>query len=309
MSRWSGLNISAHIKGSKKKMTSKEENISPFLEEDQQDDEQWECDDMSESSSVSSVLSSLTGTISRSVRKPPIQGIEEEKVDDVEQGSEEQEQTASRSAKPVYPSPATSKTYSDRGIKTMVTMVSMGKGDGSRPIKASQSKRSRRFYLIWGTVLLVVIAGIVAVSVVLSTRQAPQSSSTTEDDSDANLSQREKALMEIFTTVSSEGLHEIDSPQYKAREYIMRSDTLKLTPSETVSDSRIIQRYVLAVFYYSTNGPDSWAENNWLFDDECENLYWTGISCNDEGQVRAIAFGKCRCASSRSILWNFAQLL
>ncbi len=289
-------------------MTTKEENISPFLEEDQQDD-QWECDDLSASSSVSSVLSSLTGTLSRSARKPPIQGIEEEKAEDVEHGAEEQDPTASRSAKAVLPSPATSKTYSDRGIKTMVAVMSMGKGDGSRPIKASQSKRTRRFYYTWGAVLLIVIAGIVAISVVLSTRQPSQGSARTEDDADAKLNPREKALLEIFKTVSSEGLHDIDSPQYKAREYIMHSDALKLTPSEAVSDSRIAQRYALAVFYYSTNGPDTWAENNWLFDDECENLYWTGISCNDDGHVRAIAFGKCRCAIRNGCSGHSANIL
>ena len=72
----------------------------------------------------------------------------------------------------------------------------------------------------------------------------------------------------------------------------MHSDALKLTPSEEVSDARIVQRYVLAVFYFSTNGIEGWSRNNWLFGDECENLYWTGLSCNDEGQVRAISFGK-----------------
>jgi hypothetical protein len=273
----------------KTKMTSKDENISPFLEEDPQENEQWECDDVSDSSSISSVLSSLTGTLSRAARKQPIKGIKEEKADDVEQGSDD----PLASERTVLPSTDASRTSSGGGGKNMVTIMAKDTIDGSQPNKASQIKRSRRRYLILGVVLLIVVSCIVTISVVLSQGSGSQGNEAVEDDADAKLSPREKALLAIFNTVSTEGLHQFGTPQDKAREYIVYSDALKLTPSELVSDSRIAQRYALAVFYFSTNGMESWAENNWLFGDECENTFWTGISCNDDGQVRAISFGTC----------------
>ena len=65
---------------------------------------------------------------------------------------------------------------------------------------------------------------------------------------------------------NGEALNEVGSPQDLAYEWMLSDPTL----GEYSSD-RILQRFALATFYYSTGG-DAWEENNlWLtYTDECE---------------------------------------
>lgn len=140
-------------------------------------------------------------------------------------------------------------------------------------------KRNKKYIIIGGIATLIVVI-VIVVAVVAS------------GDSDES-SSRESSLTNIISTVSTdEAFSDEGTPQFKAKEWLINVDSLKLTPSETVSDQRILQRYALAVFYYATGGPDSWEANSWLTGDECSGQYWTGISCDYGGQVRAMAFGK-----------------
>ena len=140
-------------------------------------------------------------------------------------------------------------------------------------------RRNKKYIIIGGIVLLIVV--IVIVVAVVASGGGDESSS------------REASLANIISTVSTdEALSDKGTPQFKAKDWLIGVDSLKLTPSETVSDQRILQRYALAVFYYATGGPDSWEANSWLTGDECSGQYWTGISCDYGGQVRAMAFGK-----------------
>ena len=252
--------------------------------------ERWECDDASQASGTSSVLSSmlssLTGTRAKDFTAPSVVRIDEERAF----GENRSRKDPLASSSPKLETEVESSPAAPGGLKPLFAAFSLGKGDGSRAIKTSAPKRSRRVYFIWGAIALIIIAAIIAVSVTLSKSSGSNSTGTT--DTDATLNPREKALLEIFQNVSSEGLHDLESPQYKAREFIFHADPLNLTPSNSVSNDRIAQRYALAVFYFSTNGESTWAENNWLQGEECENLYWTGISCNDNSEVRAISFGE-----------------
>lgn len=92
------------------------------------------------------------------------------------------------------------------------------------------------------------------------------------------------------------------TPQYQAAEWLIDQDLFTACPS----DPKLIQRYVLAVFYYSTNG-DSWdqcsqndatcgdnapffLDRNFLSDSsECE---WAGASCDFDGCIIRLEFGK-----------------
>jgi hypothetical protein len=137
-------------------------------------------------------------------------------------------------------------------------------------------------YIILGVIGMLIVVIAVVVSVVV----------TGDDGSDGSPS-REEALTDIMSTVSTdESLSTEGTPQFKANEWLIKVDSLKLTPSETVTDERVLQRYSLAVLYYATGGPDSWNPNSWLTGDECSGQYWTGISCDDDRRVRAMAFGK-----------------
>jgi len=67
------------------------------------------------------------------------------------------------------------------------------------------------------------------------------------------------------------------SAQKHALQWLQSKDSY--TSSST---DQLVQRYILATFYYSTKGSTAWdaPSNNWLFStDECE---WDGVTCFDE---------------------------
>lgn len=90
------------------------------------------------------------------------------------------------------------------------------------------------------------------------------------------------------------------TPQHQAAEWLIDQDLFTACPS----DPKLVQRYVLAVFYYSTNG-DSWdqcsqndatcgdnapffLDRNFLSDSsECE---WAGASCDFDGCIIRLEF-------------------
>jgi len=84
------------------------------------------------------------------------------------------------------------------------------------------------------------------------------------------------------------------SPQAKALEWILSDPFVaNLTPGVDDNDARIIQRYSLAVFYYSTNG-DEWTDKfGWLdSSSECtwnngvvETDYFRGVFCDSANMV------------------------
>ncbi len=82
----------------------------------------------------------------------------------------------------------------------------------------------------------------------------------------------------------------------KALDWITNSDRLKLS----ADSSHLVDRYILAVFYYALDG-DNWDveenEISWL--SGLSHCYWLGITCTAEGAVMNIDMGK-----SRMILWE-----
>jgi hypothetical protein len=109
------------------------------------------------------------------------------------------------------------------------------------------------------------------------------------------LTNRQQLLHDIVVGVSGGAiLQDTTSPQSQARNWLLYEDTMWLSPSTSFTSERITQRYVLAIFYYATNGPNSWKDNNWMGGDECDGDFWDGISCNENDEIRAIAFGKSR---------------
>lgn len=67
---------------------------------------------------------------------------------------------------------------------------------------------------------------------------------------------REKKLFEIFSTVSdSKAIETPGTPQNRAFNWIVNDDQYCICPSNTSCE--LVERYVMAVFYYSTGG-DNW---------------------------------------------------
>ena len=97
------------------------------------------------------------------------------------------------------------------------------------------------------------------------------------------------------------------TPQYEAVEWLIGADALYICPS--TNKCTVIQRYTMALFYYSTEG-DSWDQcsesdqscaNSFLSPiDECD---WAGITCNPAKCVTEITFGKY----SNSIITNIGK--
>lgn len=231
-----------------------------------------------------------------------ILSIEEEKVEmkDVEHGAKDPLVAPAADAAP----PKKSARFAGVGqrFKSMTGKFSFGSEDATAVgLKKSRSARNsqRRVYYFWGALALIVFIAIIAGSIVISQRRNSSDSNESkentppmESDAEVPMTNREQSLMDVFESVSDAGLDVEDSPQYKAKEWMFNEDWLKLTPSATVTAQRIAQRYALAVFYFSTNGPETWTTNTWLDGDECANMFWTGISCNEDNEVRAMAFGK-----------------
>jgi hypothetical protein len=117
---------------------------------------------------------------------------------------------------------------------------------------------------------------------------------------EAPLTDRQQLMHDTIMGVSGdEALQDTASPQSQARKWLLFEDILWLSPISSFTSNRIIQRYALATFYFSTDGPNSWKENNWMKGDECEGDFWDGISCNEYNEIRAIAFGKSRRETTR----------
>ena len=93
-------------------------------------------------------------------------------------------------------------------------------------------------------------------------------------------------------------LKDFSSPQYKAVKWLSST----WSPSFTYTSSNFVQRYILAVFYYSLSG-DKWAHCS-RYDTSCiDNKYhylsdesecqWYGNQCaNDDGKISQIFIGK-----------------
>jgi len=88
-------------------------------------------------------------------------------------------------------------------------------------------------------------------------KPSPPSPPTPLDCCDLPSGEREKQLLELYSTVSSKkDIETKDSPQNKAFNWILNKDEYCVCPSDKGCEP--IQRYVMAVYYYSTKGED-WA--------------------------------------------------
>merc|ERR1712151_763514 len=73
------------------------------------------------------------------------------------------------------------------------------------------------------------------------------------------------------------------SPQSMALKWIIDEDELKMD----ANDENLVQRYVLALLYFSTSGNNWDSSFNWLSEySECE--WWDGITCTEDGKVEII---------------------
>jgi hypothetical protein len=146
-----------------------------------------------------------------------------------------------------------------------------------------KSNNRHRWYLLMSLAGLFAITGCLIF--VLKDKNKQPAVMETEPD----LTERQQAMQNVIAKITDESiLSNSNTPQFKARRWLLFRDK----GHSNISDERLIQRYVLACFYFSTSGDEKWKTNNWLSGDECGSKSWTGIQCNDEGEVTAIVLGK-----------------
>jgi hypothetical protein len=89
--------------------------------------------------------------------------------------------------------------------------------------------------------------------------------------------------LDLLSPISAEAWLDPASPQSLALSWLVND-----SEAETYSDVKLLQRYILATFYYTTNG-DNWSQSSisWIVEwsDECT---WWGIECNTVGGVRIL---------------------
>lgn len=111
------------------------------------------------------------------------------------------------------------------------------------------------------------------------------------------LSPQQQQLSNIAKSISDESdLKTQTSPQAQAYNWLVFEDELFTKSDTDIPQGLATQRYVLAVFYFATSGMTAWQDKaQWLLPtiSEChEGKLWTGLSCNEQGEVRAMVFGK-----------------
>jgi hypothetical protein len=154
-------------------------------------------------------------------------------------------------------------------------------------------KRKRRLLFGAGASVLFAIAIILAIVLGVTMRRTKSNravpTTLAEPPTPTPTSGDFASLKSLIESVSFDGgaaLANRTSPQSKALAWLERNENLQEYP-----DWRRIQRYVLAVFYYSTNG-DEWTDSTgWLSDqDECEWLTFSFEDvCNNDGVFLELA--------------------
>lgn len=144
--------------------------------------------------------------------------------------------------------------------------------------------RSRGFKLFLAFLLLAGVAVVIAVPLTLTNRDSSGEGSFTPEQ----IAARKEQLQIILEGVSDRNaLIDESSPQYAACQWMASEDMLSPLGNGILSSGiaeLIIQRYSLAVFYYSTAGPNWFSANGWL-DGRLEECLWEFIECVNEDVV------------------------
>jgi hypothetical protein len=180
----------------------------------------------------------------------------------------------------------------------------------SRAEVAQKARSKLRTYSILGSIclILVIVAVMVPISLTIlrvdndlrfSSTSPSQVPSTQPSQAPTTLEFTE--YVKVFSQVSSmQDLMTSGSPQHKASRWMYLFDPLQ----RNILDPKFLQRYIAAVFYYSTSHGSGWADcyagdvsctsdskQTWLsFHDECD---WYGfVQCNSDGFVTRFVISK-----------------
>jgi len=165
---------------------------------------------------------------------------------------------------------------------------------GSLSAEHSTKRRTPIVLVFCCLVPLLLIAATVAVAVVVFGDKG--SSNGLKGDPSPVLTQRQQFINNTVIAVSdADILADKNSPQSRALNWLMFDDALWLNhPEDDVTTEQVLQRYALAVFYFSTGASQMLQDRGWLGGDECDEGSWIGIGCDESGHVRTLALGMSR---------------
>ena len=145
-----------------------------------------------------------------------------------------------------------------------------------------KTKKRQRWYLFLSVTGLLVITGCLIY--VMSSNKNDRLVKETEP----NLTNQQQTMHDLIVRVTDVSiLKNPNAPQYHARRWLLFRDH-----DSSSDEAKIIQRYVLACFYFATGGGNKkWKENNWMSGSECGENPWSGLSCTSDGVVRALVLG------------------
>ena len=93
-----------------------------------------------------------------------------------------------------------------------------------------------------------------------------------------------RSRLAALAPISINAWDDADSPQSLAASWLASDEE-----AETYNDQQLLQRYVLATLYYSTNG-ENWSQSSISWNVEwTEECTWWGIECNSNGGVRILS--------------------
>jgi hypothetical protein len=162
-------------------------------------------------------------------------------------------------------------------------VASRGNEDDDGMADAAHKPRGRCTLWVLVGVTVLLVGAVIAVSLLMFGNKGP----TLDEQMDAIL----------FNVSDPTALQDDRTPQAKARNWLLNEDTLWNGASNLeaagITRQEVVQRYVLAVLYFSTNGPTSWGDNSgWLMGGECGDPdSWYGLACNENNEIQAVAFG------------------
>jgi len=173
-----------------------------------------------------------------------------------------------------------------------------------------ERQRQKRIRCRFAVLALLVVAIALPVAIVVSDGSSPLESDSpapTAAPSEAPTPSPTSPLLSIFTdclaslSATDDVFSDRLSPQFRAASWLSSKDLFLAENPLECTDPKLIQRYALAVFYFSVGG-DNWifcgqsdpgcvestAKVGWLSSsDEC---FWFRIECNENGFVDEINF-------------------
>ncbi len=97
---------------------------------------------------------------------------------------------------------------------------------------------------------------------------------------------REPDIIEVVESLSGD-IFSLTETQRRALDWLLDTD---LDTNACDGDTRIVQRYALANFYFSTAGP--YQESRLWLNPKVGECEWEGITCDSDGEVIEIKLGK-----------------